>query len=206
MKLPDPYAEYPTQWSVFDKHANLGPAILNLAGSMGDVNRFGARFRLAKAFRGLNLDNYSSSTAQGYSSLCRVMFAWSAFEQFMEVTDTKQSNLGLLLAKYNTPKLQQQIRLLDVDDRLYKFIYDRVNQTHKTELDNYFKADPCNVTYLASAIRHIFAHGTLTPNANQVEPGVVVEVCDLLSRALIKVMDDEFSDRMDNFLEEAYGP
>lgn len=205
MKLSDPYANYPSQWAEFDKHAHCGnPEVLNLAGSMGDVNRFGARFRMAKAFRGLNLDDYSLSSIQGYSALCRVMFTWSAFEQFMKVIDTKQLNLSQLLAKHNTSTLQQQIRLLDVDDRLYKFIYDRVNPRHKAELDNYFNTDPCNVTYLASAIRHLFAHGTLTPNANQVEPRVVVEVCELLSCELIKIMDIEFSERIVNFLKEAY--
>jgi hypothetical protein len=55
---------------------------------------------------------------------------------------------------------------------------------------------------LASAIRHIFAHGWLSPNANQVNPNTVVEICDLLHQFLLSFMDIEFSNRLDKALKE----
>ena len=102
--------------------------------------------------------------------------------------------------------MQTHIRKVDVGDRFYGFIYGRVNPAHKLELDNYFNADPCNVAYLASSIRHIFAHGNLTPNAAQAEPAVVIEICNQLSNFLLGVMNAEFGKLMQAFVDMVYGP
>ena len=207
MKIPNPYQDYPQEWATFDFHAGRScPHELNLAGTIGDVNRFGARFRLAKAFTSLNLDGYSEPTASGYSALCRVLLTWSAFEQFMTAIGVEQRDLATLLAKYDTVKLQHDIRVIDTEDRFYQFVHARVNATHQGELSNYFNADPCNITYLASAIRHIFAHRSLTPNANQVDPCVVTGVCNKLSAVLLYIMDTEFSARITAFVKSVYGP
>jgi len=206
MKVPDPFESYPTGWKVFDDHALVpGPDFMGLAPDAGDVNRFGARFRLAKSFRGLNLEGYSSNTASGYDALTRVLLTWSAFEQFQHALVLAPNQLGPIMAHYGSANLQKEIRKLDVGDRFYGFIYNRVNPAHKAELDNYFKADPCNVAYLASSIRHIFAHGNLTPNAAQAEPAVVVEICNRLSEFLLNVMAAEFGKLMDAFVKMVYG-
>jgi len=207
MKIPSPHQDYPKEWATYNFHApRSSPGLLNLTGTVGDVNRFGARFRLAKAFKGLELDGYTEPTASGYSALCRVFLTWSAFEQFMTAIGVKQSGLAALLAKHDTVRLQGDIRAIDTNDRFYRFICAKVNQRHQRELVNYLNADPCNITYLASAIRHIFAHGSLTPNANQVDPCVAIAVCDKLSEVMLHIMDTEFSERINAFVREVYGP
>src|SRR5690606_10051532 len=103
--------------------------------------------------------------------------------------------------RYGAIDVTDGMRAIDRDDAFYRFIQERVNASHRAELENYFNQDPCNVAYLASAIRHIFAHGSLTPNANQVEPSTVVAVCDRISHFLINVMDQEFGGRVEQGLD-----
>lgn len=196
---------YPTNWRAYDSVVLFtGVSQFGFDGSTGDVNRFGARFRLSASYRGVVLDGYSTATADGYSALCRVLFTWSAFESFLSICDLNQKTSGPIVESYDAGTAIASIRSTDAGNRFYQFIYDRVNAAHRGELDNYFNSDPCNPGYLASAIRHIFAHGALTPNANQVDPAVVIAVCNTLCDFLMAVMDKEFARRVGDGLDDLY--
>jgi len=197
---------YPTNWQHYDSYViHVGADQFGFQGSNGDVNRFGARFRAAAKFEGVLLGGYAQSTIAGYSALCRVLFVWSAFESFMSICGLEQRTVGPLLDRHGALAVANDIRASDKGNAFYQFIQERVNAAHRTELQNYFNQDPCNVAYLASAIRHIFAHGSLTPNANQVEPATVVIVCNKLSDFLLRVMDREFGGRVATGLEDLHG-
>jgi hypothetical protein len=197
---------YPTNWDDYDRNVfYVGADQFGFVTDNGDVNRFGARFRAAASYRGVNLDGYSAGTASGYSALCRVLFTWSAFEAFLHICGLEQRAAGPILDPRGSLGIGKEIRRIDAGDIFYKFIYDRVNTTHKRELGNYFNDDPCNVGYLASAIRHIFAHGWLTPNASQVETDVVTGVCNMLCDFLLEVMDQEFGHRITSGLDRLHG-
>jgi hypothetical protein len=192
---------YPFNWQHYcDSVPSHSPTVYGFVGDTGDVNRFGARFRVANSFRGIELEGYSDATALGYSAFCRVLFVWSAFESFLRILGIDQTQSGPLLENHGAAKALANLQTLDVDNRFYDFIYQRVNGRHKTELDTYRNGNPCNVGYLASAIRHIFAHGHLTPNANSVDPGIVISICDKLCGFLLHVMNQEFGDRVATFM------
>ena len=184
---------YSTNWSQYDRAVYyVGAGQFGFQTDNGDVNRFAARFRAAVCYRGVNLEGYSAATADGYSALCRVLFTWSAFESFLHICGLDQRTAGPILDARGAHNVIAEIRRADTDRLFYKFIYDRVNANHKKELDNFFNSDPFNAGYLASAIRHLFAHGSLTPNANQVSPDTVTVVCNALCDFLVTVMDQEF--------------
>ncbi|BAZ45196.1 hypothetical protein NIES4102_22140 [Chondrocystis sp. NIES-4102] len=194
---------YPTKWSNYcEYYCNNQTELSGFVGEHGNINRFAARFRAANCFKEVCFDGYSEVTNNGYSALCRVMLTWSAFETFMIITGIQQNNLREILDARRANDILNQIRAIDRESRFYNFIYKRVNSIHKSELNNYLNQDPCNITYLASAIRHIFAHGWLSPNANQVNPNIVVEICDLLHQFLLSFMDIEFSTYLDKALKE----
>ena len=194
---------YPTNWNHYDRDVcHVGASQFGFVAHTGAVNRFGARFRAAVCYRGVNLDGYSTATVNGYSALCRVLFTWSAFESFMRICNLDQRTARPLLDGRGVASVIAEIRSADADEVFYRFIYEHVNATHKKELGNFFNDDPFNAGYLASAIRHIFAHGWLTPNANQVNPDTVVKVCNSLCDFLIEVMDHEFGDRVANGLDD----
>jgi hypothetical protein len=197
---------YPTNWAQFDRDVfYVGAGQFGFVVVNGDVNRFAARFRAAACYRGVNLEGYSAATAAGYSALCRVLFTWSAFESFMHICGLDQRTAGPILDGYGATEVVANIRRADADQVFYRFIYDRVNAAHQRELNNFFNDDAFNVGYLASAIRHIFAHGWLTPNANQVDPDVTTTVCESVCEFLLGAMDQEFGKRVAEGLEDLSG-
>jgi hypothetical protein len=191
-----------TDWHRFDSQVKgPPPRAFGFLDDTGEVNRFAARYRLARSFSSVTFDSYSSVTISGYEGLLRLFFVWSAFEQFLKITKRKQSSIESDLHRYDTRKLLQLLRTADPGNRFLLFVHDRTNQSHKKHLKSYFTGQECNVTYLASAIRHVFVHGSLTPSADQTPPGNVKRICDLLSKFLLSVMDKEFTRHMDEFDE-----
>ena len=197
----------PPGWAVFDFYAKRNDAgLFGFTGSVGDVNRFAARYRLAKSFRGLHLDGYSETTADGYAALARVTFTWSAFERLLELLGLRQKKCGALIQKYDAGALIAELRALDIGDKFYRFVREKVEPPHRPELDNYLNLDPCNVTYLASTIRHVFAHGILTPGANKSEAANAAKICNRLSQGLFRVMDREFEEHIRAFQKQIEPP
>ena len=189
---------YPTLWANYCYellgNQDIDKKEFGFVGSNGDINRFAARFRAANCFTQVDFEGYSNATITGYSALFRVMLTWSTFEMFTNVTGLYQNDLRKRLEKVGAKDILTHIRELDKEARFYRFIRDHVSdKRHKAELDNYFNQDPCNITYLASSIRHIFAHGVLTPNSNKVSPHRVRKICDILCQFLLTFMDKEFS-------------
>jgi len=192
----------PSAWARYDSQVpGPPPRAFGFIDDAGEVNRFAARFRLAKSFSDLTFNHYTAETTAGYEGLVRLFFVWSAFEQFMKITMNNQKNIESILDRYNAKKLIKRIRRNDKDNRYFSFISSRTNNTHKKQLKNYFNEDECNITYLASAIRHVFVHGPLTPNADQTSPEKVLIICNYLSSFLISVMDNEFTRHIDEFDE-----
>lgn len=197
---------YPSGWENYQNLVmHTGASFFGFKENIGDVNRFAARFRAAKCLSGVRLVGYSSSVEAGYSSLCRVLFVYSAFETYLDITSNTRDSISTALTNAGADTLMKRIRSLDTNNRFYKFIYNRVNQSHKKELDNYFNEDPCNVAYLASAIRHIFAHGELSPSAGGSESSEAVKICESVSDFLLRFMDKDFACRIGTGYEQIYG-
>lgn len=74
-----------------------------------------------------------------------------------------------------------------------------VNATHQREIDRHLRGRVCNPFYLAASIRHLFAHGLLTPNPAGVPMSAVATVSRFLCRVLFRVIDREFERRMSEF-------
>ena len=158
----------------------------------GDVNRFRARFRAASSFRGLNLEGFSPSTSRGYASFCRVLFVYSAFESFLRLIGKEPWEVGSLLEEHGSIDTLSNLRALDSDHSFYEFIHERVNNRLKKELEEFIQMNPCSVGLLAGAIRHLFAHGHLTPNAAGGSPARATKICDIVSDFLLRFMSAEF--------------
>ncbi len=168
------------------------------------MNRFRARYRLARAFRGLHLEGYSDATTQGYDALAKVSLHWSAFEQLMKAT--RITSIRDLENGYNFDACFDAIRRCDGDARFFKFV--RVNLTNRAlaaNVDNFLVGRPCSALELVKAVRHIFFHGPLTPNVDGLSPHTVSGICDELSLAVVTVMDTEFLSRVED-LVNAYPP
>lgn len=197
---------YPRGWDDYSRVViNTGSDFFGFTDSVGNVNRFAARYRAARSFVGVTLDEYSEFTERGYSALVRIMLVYSAFEAFMDISARDQKKVGVELSACGANALIEKVREADRDRSFYKFLYERVNPVHKRELDGYFNEDPFNVAYMASAVRHIFAHGWLTPNVNGADAGTVAYICDEISEFLLAFMNKTFSGHVESSMRKIYG-
>jgi len=192
----------PTRWNDFDRHMPGVPTnAFGFSGSLPEINRWAARYRAAASLEGIQLSDYQSSeTIEGYSSLIKATLVWSAFERYLSIIGIAQNQCNDLLEKYNINDIAGNVAHLDENNRFYAYIRSKVtNRTLTKELDNYFQRQSLNVSYLLSAIRHIFGHGHLTPGSNDVNGITTAQICDLLCVFHMSVMDNDFSERVDNF-------
>jgi hypothetical protein len=96
----------------------------------------------------------------------------------------------------------ERIRALDSGDRLFHLVINKANKEHIAQLEKYLQGAPFNPSYLASAVRHIFAHGMLTPNANRAAPEAVAQICEILSSTHLQAAGDDFRRRVRQFLKQ----
>jgi hypothetical protein len=186
-------------WAAWSGLVDSGatPADIDLKCTQADLNRFCARYRVAKAFRGISMEGMTDGTVQGYAALFRLFLAWSAFEKYLDALECKQKNCAKLIERALTPSRIAEIRKLDEGNRFFNLISNKLTRKeHVEELEKYRKKSAFNPSYLASAVRHIFVHGHLTPNANGAAPEAVTQICDILSNAHLHVAGDDFARRV----------
>ncbi|HPD58092.1 MAG TPA: hypothetical protein PKW17_12680 [Smithellaceae bacterium] len=162
-------------------------------GSNGDVSRFVARFRVAKSFEGILLNDYTMDTVKGYSALFRVFLVWSAFERLMALIGKTSYTILPSLRAYAPAQNLQIMRKHDRQGIFLSFLIQHVNKKLKKELLAIQSGNSNNITFVAAAVRHIFAHGHLSAHADGSHPKDVDAICSILFKFHITVMDHEFS-------------
>jgi hypothetical protein len=193
-------------WQFYDRNCHAARRI-GLFAEVAVVNRFRARYRLARAFRGLDLDGYSMATRQGYEALTRVSLHWSAFETMLKALCVQGDRVPALVAKYPHAGCSDDVRRADPDGRFVRYVLENLDGETRLrgQLSHHLAGQDVPPTALAKAIRHIFLHGLLTPNARQVDPRNVQSICNKLSRGLVIIMDGEFAAAVSD-LEEMLRP
>lgn len=123
------------------------------------LNRFNARFELAKNFEKVDLANTSSETMGGYSSIFAVFLAFNAAEKLGSIEGFREINLWELSDK----NLAKELRLVlhTLNDVAEEFL-DHPKAIEK--LEEFINCETDNVRIPASVIRNSFAHGSLTPH------------------------------------------
>tara|TARA_R110002096_G_scaffold435885_1_gene664029 strand:+ start:1970 stop:2614 length:645 start_codon:yes stop_codon:yes gene_type:complete len=188
---------YPDGWRDFDRLVpRLPMQAFGISKNLADVNRWAARYRAAASYERISMAQYQSQeTVAGYGALIRSILVWSAFERFLPLLGLEQKTSGDLLDKYNSVEVAKNVRKADSNNTFYEFIKSRVdNNALKRELESYFDDNPCNVSYLLSAIRHIFGHGYLTPGSNETDAQITAVICNLLCDFHLDVMNSEFTE------------
>lgn len=189
---------HPRGWKRFCDLRKAGYSVADLGFDCetATINRFSSRYRLARAFKKVELDFYAPKTAEGYSALFRLFLTWSAFEQFLLVIAKQQKELDELMSEYDAAALLASVRTADTNDAFCEFLHTKVNASHKKRLDDYKNGTLRNPTYFASAVRHIFAHGHLGAYADAARPAQIKRVSLLLCDFHMHVMDNEFLKRI----------
>jgi hypothetical protein len=200
VKIPSPYKDYPPRWGTYCEFIGVaGPKPLGFVGTIADMNRFGARYRAAKCFRRVEFEGVTVDTADGYSALCQILLSYSAFEHLLKCIGHHKSDTQSLLTRDQRDQVQSNLRSLIGQRELFIVVHEFVNQPHKVEIEKHIAGQRCNPFFLASAIRHSFAHGVLAATPVRAPQRSVATVSRFLTRVLMKVMENEFESRMIEF-------
>lgn len=190
----------PDGWDRYDARARVAFGT-GLFARAAVVNRFQARYRLARAFRGMNLDGYSEATVRGYNALTEVSLHWTAFEAMLEALRTTGDAVA---GRYSHEDCISTLRAADEGNRFFRFVHAHLDANAKRlrrQLESYLDGKACPSLPLAKSIRHIFFHGMLTPNAQAARPENVEVICKRLSRSLVIMMNSEFRSHVDDLVE-----
>ena len=170
----------------------------------GDVYRFGARYSLAADLSTVTVNGRTQNTSDGYAQLMRTVMAWGVVESYFELSDIKigsqNARNSYLVPYYDLVKITALKSKLN-HQQCFKFFTElksHVNPSHQTAINDYL-ANPVggyDVSYLFSAIRHVFAHGILTPHTGKVTPKVTVKICKSLIEFFLSLMSEEFGKRV----------
>jgi len=163
-----------------------------------EINEFNNRYRLARSFEGLKLKDYTKKTAQGYNAFLRVFLTHSTLEKFIDILNFKSPGaLGLVFEAYQPQIIIDGFVKGDSNRLLYGFLIRKLdNKKLIKHLEEIYNGNEHNPALLSAAIRHTFAHGHLTANANGIAPSRVKKLCDPLSTFLLDFMDVEFSKKI----------
>lgn len=206
MKIPSRYQDFPPRWETYEHFINIaGTGPLGFDCTPADTNRFGARYRAAKCFRHVKFEGFTAETAEGYTALCHILLAYSAFEHLLKCIGVTTYGTEVLLSRDTRDQVQSKLRELMGQRELFDFLYGFVDKRHKAEIKKHVSGHRCNPFFLASSIRHTFAHGVLTATPVNAPSRTVATVSRFFTRVLMKVMDREFEKRMIEF-EESIAP
>lgn len=186
--------------SYFPQRIGFGPKPDGEKVVGGDIIRLNARARLAQDFQAMTLRGYSDDTTLGYNGYLQVFLTHSALERFMEIFGVKHiSGLSDPLASYEPEAAVKEFFDLDRNGKLYDFLRERIDSSH---IEKGFTECKCgestNIAFISAAIRHIFAHGSLTANANGINPKQVNKACMLVSDFLLRFVNAEFTRKIDD--------
>ena len=144
-------------WKLYCDKINSGLELSSF--ERAHLNRFKARFDLAKKFEKVELSNTSRKTANGYSSILSVFLAYNAAEKLGKSNSFKIINDWEMTDRKLSRALRSMlVKLNEVSDEFLDSPF-AIKQ-----LDTFMKGENDNLRIPATVIRHGFAHGSLTPN------------------------------------------
>ncbi len=200
------------KWKKYQNMLHQGKSALDLGFSKqehieGNLTRANARYRVAKSFQKVVLDNFADSTVDGYSALMRAFLVYSALESYMRILNPKSKRVCKealdIIDKDEAKQLSETILKLDNEKTFYRFILSFSDKPFmKKDLQSFYDKKEHNPVCLLASIRHIFVHGHLTPNVNGMRPKKVKKICDLLSDFFLEQIENDFKTRVTSTQKE----
>ncbi len=188
----------PSYWKVFCQwRRDNEPLDLPEDISLSELNRFAARYRLARAFNGIDADGYASDTIDAYGAVLKVFLAYSALEQFHKAV--KPINPRQHLSERWADWAVSPAVSLRESDAIIQFLIKTVShQKLKEKLIAFQQGKHDNVLIVATALRHAVAHGFMSVHPEGTAPKVSKIFCQQLSRMLLSISDRSFVDLLES--------
>jgi hypothetical protein len=156
-------------WPTFRTAArNMGLVLFRMTDDWPLLYRFHARYRLAGSCSGLRFDvpEYDDRVAQGYDGLTRCFLAWSAFEMYAKLIGAQSIAQASLLNQCGAEALLDRLRTDAENLKFLGVVAQTLNhEGHRREFQSFLDGRTCDSGRVLSSVRHVFAHGYLTPSA-----------------------------------------
>lgn len=156
-------------------------------------SRFGARFRIAKAFQTASFaSGIAAPTAATYSAFVRFGLVYSAFEVFSKTfRASRGGDLRALEARFPASDV---LRIVDDDRNPHKKLLTKISEFLEPKLGARVEAivagSERSPFVLAEAVRHAYFHGHLTASTAGSPPDSVKSLVHALSDYLLMIMDE----------------
>lgn len=193
---------YPSKWQIFCWwHRANGVENLPQHVDFAELNRFAARYRLAKSFRGVAVEGYADATAEAYGAVMQAFLAYSALEQLHKATKTKPKqhlhDRWGALATEPSAKLRRASNIL-------LFLQEQMDSdTLRNRLQEFIDGQTNNSLYVASALRNAVAHGFMSVHPKGTSPRTAILFCEQISEMLMQIADEEFTTLVDSLVQTA---
>lgn len=136
--------DYPAEWGIFCNiekiHGGFTNYNLKTGTTVGDLNRFAARYALAMDFNGIIINNSTQETMLGYEALMRSLLVWCTSETYHKIlpvgTPVKYKYLIFTAADKLTLRTNLNAIGSDLTD-FYTFTCSRSEKFQKTHINNF---------------------------------------------------------------------
>jgi len=177
---------------------------------LADINRVNARYRLAKEIKYIEYDSYSKLVADAYTALFKAFLTYTVFERYMKLLTGENSTRAILkkpnpLYPDGQKSLATTLNNLRNSKRFFEFVKDKLNRPKsgmetdaEKEMRYYLEGNEFQPIAIMAAVRHVFAHGKLTPSANKSYPKNTTKILNILTESILEAIDNDFSERVGN--------
>jgi hypothetical protein len=157
------------------------------------LNRFCARYRLARSLSGISLDTYSAKTTRTYTSMFSMFLAYTAYEALLpgarqlRVTGVEDIEQNVVLDSNLSTKLR-------ANTKLQAFLLEHTRDPDlKRKLKGFYKGSYDDIVCVAYAVRNRFSHGGLL--TTDIGSGLATDrkLLDAVATRLLSYCDDKFS-------------
>lgn len=193
--------ELPTSYPAFSAALKLGIpfSAFHFHGKRENVFRFANRYRIARAFRAIDLAGYEPPTVRAYGALFRHLMTCSAAEQYSKILG-KKGDLTYLDAIISREVRQRCIDTALTADRggmFFLAVRERITDPKLVvAVATVVEGKSDLLSPLIRAVRHAFAHGDLAPGAKGAKPGVAQKFTLDISPAMLDAIDADFTARV----------
>lgn len=156
------------------------------------LNRFIYRYRIARAFEGINAPEIGERTVRGYAVGMRLLLAYSAFDEIRATSNaiSKLRPSQVPHAKVIDTELADNLRKNTALQTLVSLPTAVKNASVKKNLVAFFQNKNDDVMCVATALRNTFAHGTFTAAGAGLTTKRSQKYIDNLADAVLDLTDD----------------
>jgi hypothetical protein len=156
------------------------------------LNRFTYRYRIARAFVGIDAPDIGERTVRGYAVGMKLLLAYSAFDE-IRLTRNAFPKLRLNRGEYTKivhTNLANKLRQNEELENLLKIASAVKNPSLKNDIELFFKNQNDDVMCIATGLRNAFAHGVFTAAGAGLTTKRKQKQVDELANAVLDMTDD----------------